>query len=311
MGSRDVIWAQSPAPSDAQGAILTLLNSSRISKRSEGVQWVLTLPVDQISPVVRSRLIEMVNTEEAEADSAARTGGERGEGRGEYQIALIEAGLRLNDPGTIPGMASLGVQVTRDAHRFLLRQGRAAIPFLMAAFSRSGGSREPALEALVAFLQDSTALNLEDRVAIRSALLRASAFELSLVASPEEFPELVGAFAWAADSARYEFERANATRDLARWRSAVQASRTPDLFERVLGLLAAACVPDRISDCARLVEQGTVLRPKLTAEDRSLATRGIDELLVALSANCRSGAVGSGGCQILPGTLRAVRGKLQ
>lgn len=298
------------SPAQIQDSILILLTSREIAKRSEGVEWSREVPVERLSPAVRARLVAMVNSEEAEADSAKRAGGRHGEGRGEYQIALIEAGLRLDDPATIPGMACLGVQVTGEARRFLLRQGRAAVPHLTAAFRGSDGARVPALKTLVGFLRDSASTTAEDRVGIRAIMLRATAFELSLTASPADFPELIGAFAWAADSAAYDFERIDAARHLARWRAAAEGIGAADLLGRTLPFLGAACMPEQAAACERLVEAGAAVRSSLTGNWGPQEVRDLDGLVSRMASDCRSGAIVTGGCQLLSATFHAVREKL-
>ena len=124
-----VSWTMVAGPVVAQDtdSLVRLLDSSDWRVRATTLFNLAFVPQSELPAEFRPKVIELLDDAAVNTPTPMDT---IGEGYGSYVIGLVTAALPYDDPASLRGMAFLGVQVNRNAKRFVASHGGTSIPLL-------------------------------------------------------------------------------------------------------------------------------------------------------------------------------------
>jgi hypothetical protein len=114
-------------------SIVAALASSDVGARSLAVAALNTLAVSATPASARDALVALLDREVATPLSPATD--DDAEVYHEYLVELVDSVIRLDDPRGLRSVALLGIQTSRDAQNFVIKQGLAALPALDEAWT--------------------------------------------------------------------------------------------------------------------------------------------------------------------------------
>lgn len=119
--SPDLGSAQSP------DSLLQMLDAPDWRTRSQAVSRLNQVPVSELPAGAADRLIDLLAKTELDPPPESER---KGEGFGEYQLALHRAALRLDDPSSLRAMALAGTGMSQEGNDFVASFGGEALPHL-------------------------------------------------------------------------------------------------------------------------------------------------------------------------------------
>ena len=112
-------------------ALAGILTSSQVHLRADAVARLNALPLEELTPFARAKLVALLDAEAMKSMPAPEeVRSEEDERYGEYLLDLVDVVLKLRDPGSLRGMALLGIHSGLDAQRYVASFGSQSLPLL-------------------------------------------------------------------------------------------------------------------------------------------------------------------------------------
>lgn len=295
----------------ASDSPVTLLDSPNVRDRSDGVEMLLAMPVSSWPAGARELIVQLLNSEGEALLEADASGDSPDETSGGYHIALVRAALLLNDPASLRGMVTLGMQVSGRATQFVVSRGAEALPELQHAYA--GGDialRIRVVNALGILLLSDRLQDSVDRQTAYAMLLNATGYELSFLRNAGQFPEFAGAVEWTADSSPDDVERESAQRVVANFTRHIGDYSALDLWRKELQLLDATCLDGARAHCESLPNVGSTVEAQIDAQRWGPARNALNAFIQQLNQSCSRAQMTPAACRILKPNAQRVLTKL-
>ena len=273
-----------PAQHVSPESLLVRLQSPDWQVRSDAIFRLNGLSHDSLPAGYADAIVGLLDRETVSPDSA-----HFGEGYGEYMIEVVEAALNLDDPRTLRGIATWGLQTSRVAEDWLARQGGAALTYLDSAWSSPYGDRHAITDTWAKMLGSyPDGLSVTEQVRVLHSIVMADSLDFVDAAITAPLPEvlpLITAIGETTDEHILSASAAQAASELSPLRDGLSAA---SLARRISKLLSAICFDKQGLSADACLGLSNSLNQVVSELDAGLTIQAGDTLL-AFAARVDSG----------------------